>query len=280
MKLLKHYGLVLLAAIFSFTYASAQTDAEQVGSIKVGALQGAVTLVNPDTGETFELTPDTVFTAPVTVVTTADSSVTLVLSNGAVLEIKPGSNIQVNLFSQQPFDPALGSYEGLAEDPSVSQVSINVVSGEIAANVGKLHSGSAFVVNTPTGTFEPDQAIVVIGFNPATSTTSAANISGNVAYEPNGGQPQTLPAGSGVDIPGTVDPATGVVTPGAPVERPVTPAESQAGSQVQTPPTTPTTPPSQPTTPPAAPSTTPVTDTQDLVDPTSTAPGSATLPPV
>lgn len=278
MNLLKHYGLVALSAILAFTYANAQSNENgtQAGSIKVGGIKGKVSLVNPDTGEVTEAGADTIFTAPTTVITDSDSTVFLYFSNGSVVEVQPGSRVEINQFAQEPYDSALGSYESLAEDPSPSQAVVRVISGEVVAKISKLNPASSFVVQTPTGSYIVNEETVVVNYDAATGNTEASNISGNgsVVYENNNGEQTPIGAGETLQVPGQIDP-NGTVTAGNPTVVPNSPAnvakgeavnQAASGSGSTTPPAS-----SEPSTPPPA---TPVTDVDPgLIDPTSTEPG-------
>lgn len=254
---------------------SAPTD---LGSIKIGNLKGAVTLVNPNTGATVEARADAIFTAPTTVITDSDSTILLLFSNGSVVEVQPGSRIEVNQFTQQPYDAALGSYTGLAEDPSPSQAVIRVISGEVVARVCKLNPASTFLILTPTGRYRVNDEVIVVGYDAATGNSSASNISGNgsVVYENNNGEQTPIAPGETLQVPGQIDP-NGTVTAGEPTVVPNSPETTAKGDGVNDAagsggggggsPS-----PSAPATPPQ---TTPTTDINDtsLIDPTSTMPG-------
>lgn len=272
MKLLKHYGLALLSVFFAFAYANAQS-----GSIKVGSLTGNVTVIN-GSGSSVTATSDYIFTPPATIVTDGDSSILLYLSNGAVLEIKPGSRVEITHFSQEPFETVDSDpFRPLQPEQSSSQVSVRVVSGSVAANVSGLNSGSTFLVSTPTSDIQVNNALAVVSYDPATANTQVTNVSGDgsVVYESStpGSEPASVPSGQTLAAPGQIDQATGTATTsGQPTVSTATSGEIQAGQQAGNPPAQTTTTPGQTNTPPAAPSTTPQTDLPDLIDPTTTEP--------
>lgn len=220
---------------------------------------------------------DAVFTAPLTIITDGDGSVLLYMSNGAVLEVKPGSRIEISHFSQEPFEVSSDPFQPAATEPSSSQVSINVISGEVAAKVPALGSGSTFLINTPTSNIVANDIVVVVDYNAQTAETQVSNVggNGNVVYESNtaGSQPVSVPAGQAVTAPGQIDPATGAATTsGQPTVAPASPSAIEAGQQVSNPPAPTPSNPAQPTTPPTAPSTTPELDIPDLINPTTTEP--------
>lgn len=269
MKLLKLYGLLLISTLFAVAYANAQT-----GSVKVGSITGKVTVINASTGTSTEAAADAVFTAPATIVTDGDSSILLFLSNGAVLEVKPGSRVEINHFDQEAFEPGSGDpFQSLSAEPSTSQVSIRVVSGQVAAKVPSLSPTSTFLVTTPTSDVDIKDTVVVVDYNAETASTNVSNVGGgSVVYESNTGGDQTsVPPGGALDVPGQVDPSTGTPSAGTPVAGEAQPAATNASQTVSNPPasssSTPSTPP-----PAAAPIVTPTQDVPDLVNPTSTEP--------
>lgn len=210
MKLLKHFGLVLLSSFLAIGAAIAQDAAGTTpGSIKIGQITGTVNAVNPTTGEVTALTAGSVVTAPLTVVTGGESSALLILSNGATLEVLAGSRVEIPLFNQAPFDSSLGSFLDLQSDPSASHVQVNVVSGSVAVIVPQLNSSSTFFVSTPTGGAEVNNAVVVVDYDAQTGNTEIANVSGTVNTTNAAGVSTPLPVGQTLTVTGQIDPATG-----------------------------------------------------------------------
>lgn len=270
MKLLKTYGLALISALCAFAYANAQT-----GSIKVGPFDGNVTIVNAN-GVASEATADTVFAPPSTIITDENSTILLYLSNGAVIEIKPGSRVEIAHFGQEPFSGTTDPFAPGSESSS-SQVSINVISGEVAANVTGLGEGSTFVISTPTSDIQASGAVVVVNYDAATANTQVTNAggSGSVVYESStpGSTPASVPAGQSLDAPGQINSATGSAsTSGNPTVGPASSSALASGQTVSSPPAPSSSSPATPTTPPTGTTTTPQTDLPDLIDPTSTEP--------
>jgi hypothetical protein len=80
------------------------------------------------------------------------SLATLTFSNGAVLELSPESEIEVEELLQAPF-AGNPKPELMKEEPSVSRTRIRLIRGEVRLAVKPLQvaRGSAFIVATPAG---------------------------------------------------------------------------------------------------------------------------------
>ena len=128
--------------------------------------------------------------------TGTDSDVSLSFSNGVWVYLGHDSELVVEKFAQQPFK---GTFNAsiMIEEPSISQTSLRLLHGEIAAHLVRLHAerGSSFVVLTPVG------PIVAAGEYPATfhfvfrpqesmpATVSFSVGSGNASFQPPAGLP-------------------------------------------------------------------------------------------
>lgn len=104
-----------------------------------------------DTGERIEpLTVKSVHSAEgATIETKADSSNTLVFSNGTSIVVGPNSRFEVKRFLQEPFVP---NRNDLDVEPSISQTVVKVVRGSVGLCTSRLVAGSSMTYNTPHGT--------------------------------------------------------------------------------------------------------------------------------
>lgn len=85
--------------------------------------------------------------------TAPQSSVVLVLPNGSTVSLRERSRLAITLVLQTPFvAPDLVVYDNLKPEPAASSTSLELVFGEVVAQVRKLIQGSDFAIKTPAGT--------------------------------------------------------------------------------------------------------------------------------
>ena len=84
-----------------------------------------------------------------TIETTADSTDSLVLSNGTAIYVAPETRFEVKRFLQEPFAP---NRNNLDDEPSVSQTVVQVVHGTLGLCTSKLVAGSTMTYKTPEAT--------------------------------------------------------------------------------------------------------------------------------
>lgn len=84
--------------------------------------------------------------------TDRNSSVVLVFSNGATLNLAQDSVLTIDEFTQDPFGDDI-SVSQLSAEPTASQTRLNLSRGELVGNVKKLNydAGSRFDIQTPVG---------------------------------------------------------------------------------------------------------------------------------
>lgn len=84
--------------------------------------------------------------------TGAASSVVLVFSNGATINLGADAVLDIEEFTQDPFSTPFNAASA-AEEPTSSTTRLNMRRGELVGHVAKLHSskGSKFEVSTPVG---------------------------------------------------------------------------------------------------------------------------------
>lgn len=167
--------LLFLAGAFA---AIASTANAQLGKVKAFMIRGDVTYVNNATGQEAPLRRGMELTSGNTVVTGENATCLLLFSNGASINLTPGSKLDVSKFEQQPFDPRLGTFAALKADPSKSDTEINLAYGEIIGEVKKIRSDSEFTVKTPTGAAGIRGTRFVVSFDG--ETTTVTNLDGVV----------------------------------------------------------------------------------------------------
>lgn len=104
-----------------------------------------------DNGEKIEpLTTKSAFSVEgTTIETKADSSSTLVFSNGTSLIAGPNTRFQVKRFLQEPFAP---NRTDLDVEPSISQTVVKLLRGSVGLCTARLVAGSSMSYQTPHGT--------------------------------------------------------------------------------------------------------------------------------
>jgi hypothetical protein len=221
MKFFKLITVALIALLGCTGLAQAQQ-----GEIKAFIVNGSVQSKSLDGKLTPIARGDTVAIGT-TIVTGADGSALLVFSNGAAMQVKPNSNVQVIKFDQAAFDASEGSFLRLSKDPSKSTTELNITKGTLSGQVKQLNldAGSTFTVDTPAGsagirgtiptfTVETDGAgkviSVTIGCAEGTVTFKAATIAGI----PGALQGNTVNVSQGgqIKLSITQDPVTGQIS--------------------------------------------------------------------
>ena len=101
-----------------------------------------------------------------TMITGEDGIVLLLFSNGAIVQLKHDSKLELTAFQQAPYDDQNGanSFDRLDKDPSQSLTTLNLINGTLAAKVLPLDldAGSKFTVNTPAGSASTPGAILQV----------------------------------------------------------------------------------------------------------------------
>lgn len=143
------------------------------------------------------------------------SLATLAFSNGAILELGPDSEIEVEELLQAPFTTSLKPAEWKAE-PSVSRTRLRLVRGEARVSVKRLLSarGSSFAIVTAAGVASVDEGslrvqVRMTEFGIGLSVVELTQGGGGV-FEPAGGAPRALSAGQRTQWSVETDPATRV----------------------------------------------------------------------
>jgi hypothetical protein len=142
------------------------------------------------------------------------SSVILVLSNGAIVNLKANSRLEINEFLQNPFSTAFKIGES-QQEPSVSTTKLFLRKGEVISQVKKLNreAGSSFTVETPVGAAGIRGTAFRLSYAPLDQvgrfTLSMAE--GLIRFTPQGGRSVEVAAGRELTFSADIDPVTGAV---------------------------------------------------------------------
>lgn len=240
-KLLSWFLSFCLAVFFTGIAAQGQeVGSRPPGLIKVAKVTGAVTAVKD--GVTTPLANGSEISQGYVVNTAKDSSVVLVFSNGATVNLAQDSSLSIDEFLQDPFADEV-AVSKLTSEPSVSNTKLSLSRGELVGNVKKLNydAGSSFNVQTPVGAAGIRGTTFRIIFRPDGTgkaffslTTVEGNVvlaSGTVNMPAEVAVPDNREVEVVLDV--SVDAATGTVTVSAPATTPVTVTVTPPTTQAQ-----------------------------------------------
>lgn len=153
-------------------------------------------------GATTDIKNDDAISQASTVITAKESSVVLVFSNGATVQLGAETTMVIEQFLQDPFAATL-SMADLVEEPTTSKTKLHLMKGELVGKVAHLKrdQGSEFTVQTPVGAAGIRGTTFRIVFRPsgtgqAFAVFSLSTVEGQVLFQ-QGAQPQ-----GGVQAPG------------------------------------------------------------------------------
>ena len=158
----------------------------------------------------------------VKIATGEDGQVILLFSNGTVSTIGASTTLTLAEFSQEPFANDEGSMGDLKEEPSESNVEIDLDFGSMIVGTKKLNKGSTFNIESAVGTagIRGTEFKIVVPPGGAYALDVAES---TVAFTPAGvANPVPVTAGNGLDLAGAGQPVT---------TRPINPVVAQAITQ-------------------------------------------------
>ena len=140
----------------------------------------------------------------------------LLLSNGTVITLEPGTRMKIGTFEQEPFDSKNLKVSDLEEEPSSSKVEIDLDFGSMVVKTKKLKRTSSFVINFEAGSAEIQGTEFQLSQN-AGSGMQLDVTESTVSFTPPGGSAVPVSQGQGLDVSSS----------GAISSRPVNPAVAQ-----------------------------------------------------
>lgn len=163
-KLTSWLSLIAVLALFTLQAAAqgpapvaAVASTQMPGTIRATRIVGTVKYTDNATKVTQDLTSATPpLSQGITVKTEANSSVVLLFSNGASINLEHTSELNIETFTQDPFAESQAYEPAKATDePSFSTTNIKLTHGSLIGNVKKLKKAggaeSKFTVTTPVG---------------------------------------------------------------------------------------------------------------------------------
>ena len=146
MKIFQTLGTLFTAALFFASVAEAQIGR---GIVKVFSVKGDAKLIDVNSGKSQPLVRGMEFKDHSMIVTGSQSTALLLFSNGAAVNVSESSTVRVDEFLQAAYDPSLGTFLVLEEDPSTSKTELFIEEGNIAGQTKKLANGSSYRIGTP-----------------------------------------------------------------------------------------------------------------------------------
>lgn len=216
----------LLSWVFLFAMAAAAAiecaaQGTQAGRIVLARINGAVTLTLKADGSVRPAINNEQIAAGYIVTTAPEASVVLIFSNGATVNLRGDSVLDIETFLQDPFAEDFKIAAATAE-PTTSTTRLNLTRGELIGNVKKLNAdgGSSFNIQTPVGAAGIRGTTFRIIFRPdgaGQAAFSITTIEGLVVLT-QGGVEVPIDATDGVPrevsvvVAIQIDPVTGVIT--------------------------------------------------------------------
>lgn len=209
----------LLAGFCMMSVAGASAQATAAGRIVLARVTGEVTVLDKARAVSVAARNSQEITQGYTVSTGKSASVVMVFSNGATINLKEDSVLDIEKYLQDPFagdfNPSTAT-----DEPTVSNTGLNLTRGELVGNVKKLKTGqgSTFNVQTPVGAAGIRGTTFRIVYRPTGTGTaffSLTTTEGNVVLSTG---TITLPVGAVDNVPkevvfdAQVNVTSGVVT--------------------------------------------------------------------
>ena len=150
---LSHWFVIVAVSLIAFaprSFADAPAGPKKGPTSKIflAETKGDTQILN--NGKVYTPRQASAFDAPGTVIETkADSHDAFVYSNGTGLFVDQNSRVEINHFSQEPFQPPHVEPGDELIEPSVSQSNVLVVRGAVGICTSRLMSGSSMNYSTP-----------------------------------------------------------------------------------------------------------------------------------
>jgi len=210
------FHLTLIFVILP-TILFSQEDQSISGAVVVVSVLGeADTLDEAGIRKGEELSAGMLIPLTHSVITEQASSVTLLLSNGTTLSVQEKSVLQVSSFKQKPFEANGRKLSDLKEEPSSSQITIDLDMGSLVVKTKKLNRSSTLDIHSPVGVAGIRGTEFQMGIQPDGGLQLDVTES-TVSFTPPGGQVTLVPEGRGLDVSNV-----GISSP-----RPVNPVTAQ-----------------------------------------------------
>ena len=140
---------------------------------------------------------------------TKGSKVVLLFTNGSLITLVDDFKFEISNFKQEQFDGSPDTLEEIKEEPSKSELKLNLAQGELHFEVKKLKVGSSFEIESPIGSagIRGTAGMILAILDPVTGTFqgSVSMLNGIVTFTSPSGASVSLPAGQSASVTATSD---------------------------------------------------------------------------
>ena len=209
--------LAVIGSLFVLCVTNAQNEESGAGAVILAEVVPPVVFRDGDEGGVEKkMIPGMLLPEGYWVETGQGGNVLLLLSNGTVVTITENSKMRVDSFDQEPFESPGESVEDFKEEPSSSNVLVDLEVGSLVVQTKKLSKKSNFEINSPLGVAGIRGTEFKIGFDPEAGIQLDVTES-TVAFTPRGSKrPMAVREGRGLSLsPGRIPIARPVFPPTA-----------------------------------------------------------------
>ena len=189
----------LLCSVPTFSFGQAGNEASS-GAIIVLSAKGLVQAIDPQGNLVLgTLKPGAVLAEGYSLKTGFGGEAALLFSNGTVATLEPRSKVRIDSFLQKNFNGGNQKLSEVQQEPSTSQIKLDLDSGSLVVQTKKLDRSSSFTIESPVGTAGIRGTEFQLGISPAGETKLDVSTS-SVSFTPTGGVPVLVSQGKGLDV--------------------------------------------------------------------------------
>ena len=202
-RFIKTYIFIIFASVFYISphQMSGQANGDvEPGAIIILSAKGLVQAIDPDGNVVAGiLKPGAVLAEGYSLKTGFGGEAALLFSNGTVATLEPRSLVKIASFLQKGFEAGEQKLSEVQQEPSSSQINLDLDTGSLVVQTKKLDRTSSFTIDSPVGTAGVRGTQFQMGISPAGETKLDVSTS-SVAFTPTGGAPVLVSQGKGLDV--------------------------------------------------------------------------------
>ena len=192
--------VVFVSSLFGYPLSAQINDEVSSGAIIFLSSKGLVQVLDPSGNVvSANLQPGAVLADGFSIKTGFSGECAVLFSNGTIATVEPRSQMKVSTFLQKSFEPGEKKISDLQNEPSTSQLILDIATGSLVVQTKKLDRSSSFRINTPSGTAGIRGTEFQLGLSPG-GETKLDVASSVVSFTPEGGEPVVVSEGKGLDV--------------------------------------------------------------------------------
>ena len=217
--LIKLANFLLIVSIFTGLVTQSAAQETQSGALIIADMQGDVHFLNRENKKVVngKIVKGDILPTDYFAVTGKDGKIIFLLSNGTLMTLVENTKMKVRSFEQVPFDPGGKAMKDLDNEPTQSNVEIDLKIGSLIVKTKKLDKKSSFEIYSEVGVAGIRGTEFQMQSNPGAGVQLDVSESTVAFTPPGGGQPMPVGQGNGLSVS-----KTGVPTP-----RPINPVAAQ-----------------------------------------------------